>query len=59
MCDKRLLLFKDQRVWLDGRIKSVQENFEYCSISMRIEKGNITVFKIEKTELVPKKIVAK
>ncbi len=46
--------FKKQRLWIDKKIKEVQENFEYCSISLRIENGNITIFRKEKTELVPK-----
>lgn len=43
-----------QRKWIEKRLKDIQENLEYCSISLRIEKGNITIFKKEKTELVPK-----
>ena len=47
-------IFKSQRLWIDQKIKNTQENLEYCNINLRIEKGNITVFKKDKTELVPK-----
>ncbi len=47
-------VFKSQRHWIDQKIKDTQENLEYCNINLRIEKGNITVFKKDKTELVPK-----
>lgn len=47
-------VFRSQRLWIDKKIKDTQENFEYCNINLRIENGNITIFKKDKTELVPK-----
>ena len=59
MDGKELARLKDQRTWIDSRLQSIQEGRDYCSISIRIEKGNITVFRVEKTELVPKNFINK
>ncbi len=47
-------IFKSQRVWIEKKIKDTQESLEYCNINLRIEKGNITIYKKDKTEIVPK-----
>jgi len=47
-------VFRSQRLWIEKKLKDTQENLEYCSINLRIEKGNITIWKKDKTELVPK-----
>ena len=46
--------FRAQRKWLENKLQDIQENLEYCSVSIRIENGNITIYKKEQTELVPK-----
>ena len=59
MDSKMLSMLRGQKDWLCHKIEEVQKNEEYCSINIRVEKGVLTVFKKERTELVPKKFDAK